>query len=553
MKYRIHSEDSTRIHITGRRTGEQLGCVRIFRDGQLLDEAYYKFSGFETFLFSWEKEQEYEIEIKDLEVSLAYFYCPDTVLKEGVRFIEFKDEVHIYKKENLKEALTQDYRNSFHFSPYKNWMNDPNGLCYFKGCYHLFYQYNPNGQKWGNMHWGHAVSKDMVHWVHQPVAAYPQIELNGCEGQYRGGAFSGSAVIEDDVMHLFYTRHFGKTDRSWQRQWQVTKWSSDGVHFTHEECAVWGTPEGVTWHFRDPKLVKLDRKWNMILAGSCYDRPAVFRYESEDLKNWEYKGILYGETDPQYGIAECPDFFVLDDTFVLIVSYIYADGRKDGRNVVWYTGTYKDGRFYPEKNGLLDEGKDFYAPQSFEHEGERISVGWNCHRLGQHIVQSGGSNGSLSLPRRLTVKNQKLYSQVIPQVQNLFIERKEGEPYFLSMKASEEITDQAEKKTGEVTEISLADSPTGKIKLYLSSDSLRVALEKTDTVSEALAFECEVKADSPLKKIEAYVDKAILELFINDGEQVCTRRFYLPEAALRPVPENADGWSFEIKGMRSIW
>ena len=80
----------------------------------------------------------------------------------------------------------------------------------FKGYYHLFYQYNPNGQEWGNMHWGHAVSKDLLHWVHQPVAAYPQIELNGCEGEYRGGAFSGSAVIEKDVIHLFYTRHFGK-------------------------------------------------------------------------------------------------------------------------------------------------------------------------------------------------------------------------------------------------------------------------------------------------------------------------------------------------------
>ena len=129
------------------------------------------------------------MEISELEVSLAYSYCPDCVLEQGVRFIEFKDKAYFYTKDNLKDALTQDYRNTFHFSPYKNWMNDPNGLCWFKGYYHLFYQYNPNGQEWGNMHWGHAVSKDLLHWVHQPVAAYPQIELNGCEGEYRGGAF----------------------------------------------------------------------------------------------------------------------------------------------------------------------------------------------------------------------------------------------------------------------------------------------------------------------------------------------------------------------------
>lgn len=397
------------------------------------------------------------------------------------------------------------------------------------------------------MHWGHAVSKDLLHWVHQPVAAYPQIELNGCEGEYRGGAFSGSAVIEKDVMHLFYTRHFGKTDRSWQRQWQVTKQSKDGVHFTHEECAVWGTPEGVTWHFRDPKVVQIEDKWNMIIAGSCYDRPAVFRYESDDLKSWKYAGILYGETDPQYGIAECPDFFYLDGTWVLIVSYIYADGRKDGRDVVWYTGTYKDGKFDPENKGLLDEGKDYYAPQSFEVEGERISAGWNCHRLGQHIAQPGSANGSLSLPRKLAVKNGKLYSQVIPQIQELFTEKAENGPYFLSMRKTKEIK--------ESTVLSLAGSPAGKVNLYIGETALKLTLEKedTDAKEQALPFVCQIQTDHPVEEITAYVDKAIIELFINDGEQACTRRFYLPKAVLRPVEEKTGAWSIDIKGMRSIW
>ena len=98
MRYKIDSENSTRINITGRRTGEQPGCVRIFCKGQLSEEAYYKFSGFETFLFIWEKEQEYEVEICELEVSLAYSYCPDCVLEQGVRFIEFKDKAYFYTK-----------------------------------------------------------------------------------------------------------------------------------------------------------------------------------------------------------------------------------------------------------------------------------------------------------------------------------------------------------------------------------------------------------------------------------------------------------------------
>ena len=145
----------------------------------------------------------------------------------------------------------------------------------------------------------------------------------------------------------------------------------------------------------------------MIIAGSCYDRPAVFRYESDDLKSWKYAGILYGETDPQYGIAECPDFFYLDGTWVLIVSYIYADGRKDGRDVVWYTGTYKDGKFDPENKGLLDEGKDYYAPQSFEVEGERISAGWNCHRLGAAYSTAGKCQRQLKSSEKISSKKWK--------------------------------------------------------------------------------------------------------------------------------------------------
>ena len=111
MRYKIDSENSTRINITGRRTGEQPGCVRIFHKGQLSEGAYYKFSGFETFLFTWEKNQEYELKICELEVSLAYSYCPDCVLEQGVRFIEFKDKAYFYTKDNLKDA-GEDLNNS---------------------------------------------------------------------------------------------------------------------------------------------------------------------------------------------------------------------------------------------------------------------------------------------------------------------------------------------------------------------------------------------------------------------------------------------------------
>ena len=164
------------------------------------------------------------------------------------------------------------------------------------------------------------------------------------------------------------------------------------------------------------------------------------------------------------------------------------------------------------------------------------------------------ANGSLSLPRKLAVKNGKLYSQVIPQIQELFTEKAENGPYFLSMRKTKEIK--------ESTVLSLAGSLAGKVNLYIGETALKLTLwfdgaskekEDADAKEQALPFVCQIQTDHPVEEITAYVDKAIIELFINGGEQACTRRFYLPKAVLRPVAEKTGAWSIDIKGMRSIW
>ena len=549
MNYRIHSGNSTELHITGKKKTNDKGMVRLLCKGNIIDEAYYKFPGFETFFLTWLPGCDYELEVENLEITLMYRFCPDTVLERGVEFIELDDEIHIYGKENLSKKLVQKYRNQYHFSPYKGWMNDPNGLCWFGGYYHLFYQYNPNSQEWGNMHWGHAVSKDLFHWVQQPITSYPQIELNGCDG-YRGGAFSGSAIVEDNKLKLFFTRHFGKIDRSWQRQWQVWKESCDGVHFSHEECSIWGTPEGVDWHFRDPKVIKLGGSWSMILAGSCFNRPAVFRYESKDLKQWVYRGILYQEDNPLYGIAECPDFFYLDGKYVLVVSYIYADGRKSARDVCWYTGIWKDNAFLAEKSGVVDIGKDYYAPQSFEHQGRRISFGWNCLQGNGHIKEPGGSNGSLSLPRLLSVENGCLKSEVIPQIKNLFQEFTDPGPYWMKLERLED-------DDSEGIDLILACSRQSVLRLSEKEGEVCLRLEKIqenrDDEYTDLQFTWIYQEKERIDTMEIYVDQALVEIYFNGGKEVCSKRFYISEACLKPIFTEQSQWRSEHKRIKSIW
>lgn len=526
MNYPFFSSLFTQLHITAKRQSSPFGSITLWKGQELWEEAFYKFDDYETIFFTLEKNTLYTIEIQELSITLAYCYNPHSVLEEGISFIEFQETLLLYAPSNLKDSFTQIYRNHFHFSPYKNWMNDPNGLCWFGGYYHVFYQYNPNSQVWGNMHWGHAVSRDLVHWRHLPITSYPQIELNGCQG-YRGGAFSGCAVADEKSLRLFYTRHFGKTDRTWQRQWQVTKSSEDGISFSHEEVCIWNTPKGILYDFRDPKISFIQGTWLMVLGGSCFGKPSAVKYISSDLKNWTYDGILFQEQNPIYGVLECPDFFFMDGAYVLIAGYIYADtSRTDARDTKYYIGTYENGCFTPVQEGFLDYGKDFYAPQTFEYQGRRICFGWNCCVPQMHAEEPGGSNGTLSLPRLLSIKNGQLLTSVCPEITSLFSPRQTSGPYYLKLKGTRSDCD---------TELFLVSGNGCRVALRIHGTSVNLELSGDNHRSWFLPFRCTFSALSPVDCLEVFVDRSLIELFINDGQQVCTKRYYISDARLEPV------------------
>lgn len=544
MKYNLYSSGNTQLHLTAIRKSETPGAVRIWNRDRLWTEFYFKYDSYETCFLPLEQNTDYIIELDRIHISLAYWYDPENVLEQGVTFLEFGDEIHFYSKDTMADAMNQPYRNQIHFSPYKNWMNDPNGLCWFQGYYHVFYQYNPNSQVWGNMHWGHAVSKDLIHWKHLPVAIYPQIELAGCTG-YRGGAFSGCAVIENDQMQLFYTRHFGRTDRSWQRQWQVTRHSRDGVTFSHEEICIWGTPEGVLYDFRDPKVTRIQEQWVMVLGGSCHGRPSVFQYISSDLKNWNYRGILYQEQNPIYGIAECPDFFPLDGMYVLITGYIYADKtNQESRDTRYYIGTYEDNQFHPVSEGLFDHGKDIYAAQTFEKDGRRICFGWNCPPAEGHIETPDGSNGTLSLPRELNIRENRLVSLPCHEIQDLFTEMVQPGPYYLKLTRD---------LSSPESEVLLAKGDGSKLGLRVTDSNIEICLLCPEKSSDTISFTCRFSTVRPIETIDIYMDRAMLELYVNEGELSCSRRFYMKNPILQPEIIRSSCRTMNLKRIRSIW
>ena len=264
------------------------------------------------------------------------------------------------------------FRQRYHFMPPCGWMNDPNGLIHYKGQYHFFYQFNPYSGFWDTMHWGHAVSKDMLHWEHLPVALAPS---EWYDDHPKGGCFSGSALEIDGVLWVMYTGTCNNGNGF--EQAQCVAWSEDGVHFRkYAGNPVLKAPEGVRADcFRDPKVWEHEGRYYMVCGASREGMAQALLYRSEDFLHWEFFSVL-AESRGEWGYMwECPDFFPLGDKYVLTFSPMGGGQRTS----VYLVGDfdYDTGKFHWSVCGENDWGFDFYAPQSFlAPDGRRIMVAW---------------------------------------------------------------------------------------------------------------------------------------------------------------------------------
>ena len=314
----------------------------------------------------------------------------------------------------LQGRLAADpLRPQFHLLPAKNWMNDPNGPIYWKGHYHMFFQYNPNAAVWGDMHWAHAVSDDMIHWRHLPIALAPTPGWDDADG-----CFTGSAVDDNGVATILYTGV--KTvppERATLR---------DGVHnFREVVClATSGDPQLRAWTkwktpvieppqdprltgFRDPFLWRDVGTWYLgVASGIRKEGGNVLLYRSKDLRQWEYLHPLasgkWNERDLVSPVDsgemwECPDFFALGTKHVLL--YSTAGG------VYWETGELdpKELVFHSEKRGVLDYGAYYAQKTQLDAHGNRILWGWIPEKRSDDELRAAGWAGCMALPRVLSI------------------------------------------------------------------------------------------------------------------------------------------------------
>ena len=463
----------------------------------------------------------------------------------------------LYQKIKVAEELAlskmnnDKFRQGYHLMPLSGWMNDPNGLCFYKGNYHVFFQYAPFDAEGGLKFWGHYSSEDLVSWRYEGVPLYPDSNYD-CHGVY-----SGSAIVEDEKLHLFFTGNI-KMDGDYDyinngRQASTLHVESeDGVHFSAKEVAVdyRNYPEDYTQHVRDPKVWKDGADYFMALGGrKKNDQGAVLIYKSEDLKNWDYDKEITTE-EPFGYMWECPDLFEIDGEQELSISPQGLEREEYRFQNIYQSGYFllKEDKINVKEFQEWDMGFDFYAPQTFEDaKGRRILIGWMGmpdadEEYVNPTAESEGWQHCLTVPREVTYKNGMLYQYPVEELNGL---RKAGVSVSGS---SAEIPvngpfDLDVQVKGEQGKVSLGEN------LFLEYQDGDVIL----TLSEKAGAGRKVrKAHVPsgvIESIRVLADTTAVEIYVNGGEVVFATRYYpeTQEQAVKVEAVECDGKIYVLK------
>ena len=438
----------------------------------------------------------------------------------------------------LETRLAGDpMRPQFHLLPAKNWMNDPNGPIYFNGHYHLFFQYNPLAAMWGNMSWNHAVSDDMLHWKHLPVAFTPTPG-----GPDSFGCFSGSAIVVGTRVYMVYTGAAIPDGSNKAQESQCLAWSDDPELLTWTkgpQPIVPRPPEGLdVTGFRDPSAWR-QGDWYYMTVGSGVAKAGgcVLLYRSKDLKNWEYlheltrgqwNGTLTANPCDDGEMWECPELFPLDGGHVLIYSTL---GK-----VFWQSGILDESnmKFTPSRTGVVDLDA-FYAPKSqIDAHGRRILWGWIPERRNEAAMRAAGWSGVMSLPRVMNLDSDgTLRLRVLPQTSTLRVAALPVEKVHEGVKttlrnASGEVLCKGVKGTSFTFSLRIAADTLLHVDYSASNHTFtangnEIALQQRDTPT-----------------LHAFVDGSVVEVIL--GERVgLTRRFYYADSTALDVMADAKG------------
>ncbi len=458
------------------------------------------------------------------------------------------------------EILHDSMRPVCHLLPVRGWMNDPCGPIYWKGRYHMFFQYNPNAAVWGDMYWNHAISSDMVHWQREPIALAPtphSADQDGC--------FTGTAVVADGKPTFLYTgvqkvppaQATLRDGNSNLRESQCLAIAEDDSLRTWRKLpapVIPTPPPGMeVAGFRDPSPWREGDHWYCVVAsGQRGVGGNVLLYKSADLRKWEYlhplaEGKWGGKTGANPvdtgEMWECPDFFPLDGKHVLIHS---TEGQ-----TLWQSGTLDTATmlFHAEKQGILDHGS-YYAPKTqLDAKGNRILWGWIQEARPEAEYSAAGWAGLMSLPRRLSLENGELVMQPAAQVTALRIAPRTGAAVRHLPSAAQELGLTLEPaQMGTPFEQSFTDKQGAALLLRANQQqpagSVRIGEKEISGVE-----------GGPID-LHIFFDHSVAEVFINHRHAI-THRYY-QRTALEPAVAITLGGNWKLTQqqawtLKSIW
>lgn len=487
---------------------------------------------------------------------------------------EVLEKARVYEaEEELK--ITKVERPAFHLSPRIGWMNDPNGFTFYKGQYHMFYQYHPYNTNWGPMHWGHAVSEDLMHWNYLPAALAPDQEYD------KFGCFSGSAVeLEDGRQLLMYTG-VSKADPEDPSSADVQTQCiavGDGVNYEKYEgnpvLTSADLPAGASKvDFRDPKMWKDENGGFGCVIGSRPEDGSgqILYFHSEDGFHWNFVSILSANRNRFGKMWECPDFFELDGKYVLVTSPqdMLPQGVEyaGGNGTLCMIGEWKDKKtFVEEQDQSVDYGIDFYAPQTIlSPDGRRIMIGW-MQNWDTCSVRKDDMKwyGQMSLPRELSLVDGRMIQKPLTEINQLhkdtvsFRDVLKSESKEFAAVCGRKIDLELEVEPEDAKEmfhsftIQFAQNDTFYSELRYQPRTSMVELDRRYSgVRRASVHQgrCQVKDAGGTLKIRVILDRYSAEIFLNDGQQVMTMTLYT-ELEARGIRFIADG-SVKLKVTKS--
>ena len=406
------------------------------------------------------------------------------------------------------------FRPVYHHTPLYGWMNDPNGMFYKDGVWHLYYQWNPYGSQWENMHWGHSTSTDLIHWEHQPMALEPD---------WLGSIFSGSCVTKGDEVVAFYTS-------AGHHQTQSMAVSRDGGR-TFKKFS--GNPVLTTSDvpdFRDPRPFWNEdiHAWNLILAAGQEMRI----YSSKNLEDWKYESSFGKEYGNHGGVWECPDLFKIDDKWVLLCN-INPGGPFGGSATQYFVGQFDGHKFtcesMPKVTKWLDYGKDHYATVSFYNapENRRVVLAWMSNWQYANQVPTKQYRSSNSIPRDLGLFTcrEETYVSVRPSKEMLAAR---GAKLKKPTEACELVVD----LKGQ-TEIVLSNSKGEQVVMAYDGQKQVFTMDRSQSgdTSFSEAFPCTTVAPTygVVRQLRIFIDRCSIEVFDTDGKMAMTNLVFPSE------------------------